>query len=544
MRKIVYILLLASCTWSCSRSLDVTPGDKYSNSVVWKNTSNLDLYVNSLYSALYQFAEIGGPDLSDGYADILKYSQTYMDTYHNRICLSPAFLSPANVEAISPWSAAYTHIRKLNEFIIDARQYGSNINAPDLSVRLAEIRFLRAFVYSKLITRHGGVVLRADDENLDGPAQKNKARATTAESWQWVISELKTVAEQLPEAWDNNSTGRITKGAAYALLARAALYAEQWDQAISAARKVESMANAGKYALLNKFEDVFYTPHNKELILAAYYKRPDLTNNFDRYFAPTGDIERYGGYASPTEELVSRFDIKTGNRWERFNWDNPEHKANPYMNRDPRFYATILYNGAPWKGRTLETYVGGADSYIEYFDGNARNRSVTGYFIRKFLENKVKDFVSEKGDQYWIEFRYAEIITILSEAYGRGKGDFITAYRYLNMLRERPGVALSTLPVKDKAEEYLDDLQKEKMCEFAFEGHRYWDLRRWKKAGTILNGVRMHGMEIKKSGDSYEYNLVDCDKADRFFPERYYVMPVPDFEIKNNLACRQNPAWQ
>ncbi|MBC9934932.1 RagB/SusD family nutrient uptake outer membrane protein [Chitinophaga qingshengii] len=540
MRKIIYILLLVSCAWSCTRTLDVAPGDKYSNGVVWKNTSNLDLYVNSLYGALYQFSEIGGPDLSDGYSDILKYSQTYMDTYHNRVCLSPAFLSPATTEAVSPWSAAYGHIRKLNEFIIDAGKYGSNINASDLAVRLAEIRFLRAFVYSKLITRHGGVVLRVDDEKLDGPAEKNKARATTAASWQWVTGELKAIAEQLPEAWDNNGTGRITKGAAYALLARAALYAEQWDDAISAGRKVEAM----KYALVNNFEEVFSTPHNKEIILAAYYKRPDLTNNFDRYFAPTGDIERYGGYASPTEELVSQFDIKTGNRWERFSWDNPDHKANPYTNRDPRFYATILYNGAPWKGRTLQTYAGGTDSYIEYFDGNARNRSVTGYFIRKFLENKVKDFVAEKGDQYWIEIRYAEIITILSEAYGRGKNDFITAYRYLNMLRERPGVGLPPLPVKDKPEEYLNDLQKEKMCEFAFEGHRYWDLRRWKKAGTVLNGVRMHGMEIKKTGDSYEYNLVDCDKADRFFPERYYTMPIPDFEIKNNLACKQDPAWQ
>lgn len=544
MRKVFYIVLLVSCTLSCTSTLDVEPRDKYSSNVVWKNTNSLDLYVNSLYGALYQFAEVGGPNLSDGYSDILKYSQTYMDTYHNRVCLSPAFLSPNTAEALSPWSATYGNIKKLNEFIIDAHKYGENISKEDLAMRLAEIRFLRAFVYSKLIIRHGGVVLRVDNEMLDGPGQKNKKRSTTAESWQWVITELKAIAEQLPEQWNNSNWGRITKGAAYALLARSALYAEKWDDAITAGRKVETMANGGQYGLMDSFSDVFYTPHNKELILATYYKRPDLTNDFDKYFAPTGDIERYGGYASPTEELVGQYDIKTGNKWEHFNWANPDHNANPYSNRDPRFYATILYNGAPWKGRNVETYVGGTDSYIEYFDGNSRNRTVTGYFIRKFLENKTKDFVAEKGDQYWIELRYTEVLTILSEAYGRGKGDFITAYRYLNMLRERPGVGLPDLIVKYRQEDYLQDLQKEKMCEFAFEGHRYWDLRRWKKAGTVLNGVRMHGVEITKTGDSYQYNIVDCDKADRFFPERYYTVPIPDFETKNNLECKQDPTWQ
>lgn len=542
---LLYFILLFIYMPSCNDSLDIDPHDRYSGNTVWKNISNLDLYVYSLYGALYQYAEVGSVNLSDGYSDILKYSQTYMDTEHNRICLSPSYLTPASAEYVSPWTATYINIKKLNEFIVDAGKYGENIHPDQLKIRLAEIRFLRAFLYHKLIIRHGGVVLRVSNEALDGPTEKNKKRSTKEESWEWVITELNAIANNLPETWDDNNTGRITRGAVYGLIARSALYAERWDDAISAAKKVETLAKDKQlYGLENNFEDIFTKPHNKEMILAAYYKRPELTNDFDKYFCPTGDIERYGGYASPTEELVSQYDVKVGGIWEKFDWENPLYNAAPYNNRDPRFYATVLYNGAPWKDRLIETFVGGTDGYIEYFDGNQRNRTVTGYFIRKFLENKVKDFVSEKGDQYWIEMRYSEILLILSEAYAQGKNDYGMAYNYLNMIRGRQSVGLPNLPQKNTWEEYLNDLQKEKMCEFAFEGHRYWDLRRWKKAGDVLNGTRMHGVEINKENDMYTYSIVDCDKADRYFPERYYTIPVPEFEMRNNLDCKQDPAWQ
>lgn len=546
-KHILYILFFATSLWSCTDSLDVDPHDKYTNKAVWENIKNVDLYVNNLYQALYLYSEVGSVNLTDGFSDILKYSQTYMDTEHNRMCLSPSYLTPANAEVISPWAATYSQIKSLNEFIVDAGKFGGHLNKEQLDIRLAEAKFLRAFLYHKLIVRHGGVVMRVSNDRLDGPQDKNKKRSTTEESWNWVIDELGTIAPLLPYKWDDANEGRITRGAAYSLIARSALYAERWDEAIKAAKQVENIANTQNlYAVIDAFDKVFDTPHNKEIILGVYYKRPTLTNSFDNYFAPTGDMERRGGYATPTENLVSQFDIKVGNRWERFDWENSTHSENPYQNRDPRFYATILYNGAPWKGRNLETYVGGTDGYIEYFDGNSRNRTVTGYFVRKFLENKVKDFVTEKGDQYWIEIRYAEIMLILSEAYARGKNDYGMAYKYLNMVRERVSVALPALATKMNDEEYLSDLQREKMCEFAFEGHRYWDLRRWNKAEDVLHGTRMTGMQIVKDEKTkaLSYTLVDCDKADRFFPERYYIVPIPEFEIRNNLDCKQDASWQ
>lgn len=530
---------------SCSDLLEVDPRDRYSNEVVWKTINNLDLYVNSLYSeSIYLFSELRGVNLTDGYADILKYSQTYMDTHHNRMALMPDYMSAQNVDFLSAWGTVYNSIKKINEFIVDANKYSVNLNAEEVKVRIAEARFLRAFLYHKLIIRHGGVILRVNNEMLDGPEDKNKKRETTSDSWNWVITELNDIAEQLPESWPNTGTGRITKGATYGLIARSALYAEKWEQAIAAAKKVEALADEHQvYGLLNNYESVFQQAHNREIILGAYYKRPDLTNQFDRYFSPTGDIEPYGGYASPTEELVSKFDINIDGSWQTFDWNNPIHANNPYVNRDPRFYGTVLYNGATWKGRTLETFKGGRDGYLDYFFGNNQAETVTGYFVRKFLENKVKDFVQEKGDQYWVEMRYAEILTILSEAYARNS-NFSQAYRYLNKVRTRAG--MPDVSMKNNWESYLVDLQKEKMCEFAFEGHRYWDIRRWKVASSILHGKRMHGVEITKDEEngSLTYTVVDCDKADRYFPEKYLVVPIPSFEIRNNTLAEQDDIWK
>lgn len=543
MRNIIlFISTIMLLNISCS-DLDVDPRDRYSNEIVWKNITNLDLYVNHLYSkTIYHHSEIGGTNLSDGYSDILKYSLTY-EGHHNRMALMPNYLSPQNTGALSSWGESYEAIKILNEFIINANKYGGNLEKTEVDTRLAEARFLRAFMYHKLIIRHGGIVLRVSDEVLDGPNEKNKERASTEESWDWVMSELNAIENQLPEKWDDKNVGRITKGALYALMARSALYAERWDNAITAAKKVEAMAEEKQlYGLMESFDKIYDTPHNKEIILGAYYKRPELTNEFDRYFSPTGDITHYGGYASPTEELVSQFDINTGSGWESFDWNNPEHSASPYANREPRFYATILYNGAPWKGRTIETFKDGADGAIEYYFGNGQPKTVTGYFMRKFLEEKVKDFVQEKGDQYWIEFRYAEILTILSEAYAR-KDNFSQAYRYINMIRNR--VSLPDLPQQNTWKAYYQDLQKEKVCEFAFEGHRYWDLRRWKTAPSVLDGMRMHGVSVTKNDDgTFSYQVIDCDKEDRYFPEKYLVVPIPDFETRNNTLCKQDPMWQ
>lgn len=540
-KNIIYLIITTVLLSSCS-VLDVEVKDNYSEEVAWKNETNLDLYVLGLYSALKETnnAEIGGTELSDGYADILKYSLTSMSaSYHNRVLLIENFITPDNGQ-LNTWGN-YARIRRDNEFICDAPTKGAHLKPEFLSIRVAEARFMRAYLYYKIIRNHAGAILRtAEGGQVDNQDQKDKARSSEEDSWNYVIKEFQEIAELLPVSWDKDNTGRVTKGAAYGLMARCALYAKQYDKAIWAGQKVVELENQGIYGLQSDYATIFTQAFNKEILLAVYYKKPEVKHYFDRYFAPSGDIADRGGWAGPTEELVCQYQIKSGGKYVDFDWNNSEHAANPYVNREPRFYASVLYNGASWKGRTLETFVGGTDGYIDYSQGNNKATTVTGYYMKKFLNEKNTNFDIDGSDSFWVEMRYAEVLLIMAEAYAES-GDMTQALAALNRVRERAGI--SPRNTSDK-EEFMSFLRTERMVELAFEGHRYWDLRRWKLARGVLHGQRMHATKITKKADgTFSYKQVACDDANRYFPEKYYLIPVPNSEIRNNTKCVQNPLW-
>lgn len=153
-----------------------------------------------------------------------------------------------------------------------------------------------------------------------------------------------------------------------------------------------------------------------------------------------------GAAATPTDEYASAFDIKVGQEWESFDWTHlNEYSEGPWGNRDPRFYASILYNGANWTGRQLELYVGGKDGYMDFSTSASQDyvrTSTTGYIFRKFMDESDNiNYVDIESTSYWIEMRYAEIVLILSEAYAR-LDKFKEAYDYLNKIRTRVGLPI------------------------------------------------------------------------------------------------------
>jgi hypothetical protein len=548
MKKIIIaclltIFLLPSC-------LDVDPSGKYGDDEIWASIRNLDFNVKSFYSdVLYNgnVSELAYPGaLSDGYSDLLKYTRYQDGNFANRLFSVVNFLSEEN--SLSPWDTWYTNIKKLNDFLIAANSgNGDHLDQEELNVRIGEVRFLRAFLYQDLVIRHGGVVLRIDETKLDGPEEAQKARSTEEECWDFIIGEYEKAAELLPETW--SEYGRLTKGAAWGMLARAALYAERWDEAIAAAEEVEKLASAGYYELLANYAGIFNTPNNKELILPVYYSA-DNGHQFDLTACPSGDQQVFGtvfigGLVSPTDEFAASYDIKVNGIWEAFNWEDVKNGTitNPWANRDPRFYQTILYNGAEWRGRTLELYVDGQDGFLQYSEsGNeSMRRSVTGYTIRKFLSTTINYSSVNKSSQYWIEMRYAEILLILSEAYARNN-NYSKAYEYLNRIRTR--AQLPDLSQTSTWNSYLADLQKERICELGLEGHRFWDIRRWGITDEVLAGARTHGVKITKSGTTFTYTQVESDVKDRLFPERYNIFPIPYTEVRRNTLCIQDAAWR
>jgi hypothetical protein len=259
-----------------------------------------------------------------------------------------------------------------------------------------------------------------------------------------------------------------------------------------------------------------------------------------------GIPDQIGAAAAPTDEYASSFDINVSGTWQAFNWNNLNtYTGGPWISRDPRFYSSILYNGASWKGRTLQLYKDGTDGYMDFTTASSQDnvhKSTTGYLFRKFMKNDVSiNFTSILSDQYWIEMRYAEIILIRSEAYAR-LDNFSKAYENLRTIRSRVG--LPDLTQQNSWDNYLKDLSKERICELGLEGHRYFDLIRWGIAVQTLNNSRLHGIKIGQSGSNFTYTRVECDTQDRYFPQRYTIFPIPYTEIKNNTLCEQNELWK
>ena len=520
---------------SCHDLLEKDPTDSYSETVAWSSESSLDMYVTYLYKPLNGLSNFSSLSLTDGYTDLVKYGN---GVPHNKILLQQNTITSDN-NPMSSWGL-YTDIFRENVFLRDAGIYGSKFNEDFLNTRIAEIRFIRAVNYARMIRIFGGVILRDETNGVDSEGEKAKARATEAESWDFVLKDLEFAAKHLPKEWDSKWDGRLTKGAAYAYMCRTALFAKRWDIAITAADEIKKL---NKYDLMDEYKDVFKVAGNKEIIFSIAYKIPDMPHYFDRYFAPDGKqgIRR----AVPTSELVDSYDMADGTP---FSWSGSMAK-DPYVGREPRFYASIIYNGATWKEKTIYTYVDAENGFAAYRDNMnpGEKQTVTGYFIRKYLQENNTEFDDKGSDQFWIEMRYAEVLLNLAEAlaeqdYAKNQDDALEA---LNEVRRRVDLPERTTQEAPDKDSFMKLLRKERICELAFEGFRYWDLRRWRLAGEVIDGKQAHGTKItKKDDNSYTYEQVSCDdNINRFFPERYYLLPIPVDELQNNPLCENNAPW-
>ena len=275
---------------------------------------------------------------------------------------------------------------------------------------------------------------------------------------------------------------------------------------------------------------------NKESVIEFGYLKDKFTYSFDYFYCPPSD----GGYAkiSPTEDLVSSYQMADGSE---FDWDNPEMAANPYEGREPRFYATILYNGCQWKGETLYTYEGSKDGF-----GLGGGTTSTGYYMRKLMKEAIQPkgtSFTGQGDLTYYYMRYAEVLLIYAEAMAM-QDKLPEALDALNQVRRRAGFTKDLTAATQT--EFMKLLRHERKIELAFEGHRFWDLRRWGLASTVLNGTSMHGVKPIKVGDNeFTYEVVDIDGGKtRVWEERYARFPIPLGEIEQNEAVQQFDEWK
>lgn len=542
---IVTIIMGLSFT-SCNDFLDPDPTDRLSEKLFWQNEESTDLYLNSFYPYLSSYGNFGTSQfnnglLTEGMTDMLKYGSYSAGVGNaNRIVFNPYFVTADQSQGLVIWTTSYERIRRVNEFLSSMSKY-STYNENTNKRYEAQIRFIRAFLYYQLLLRTNTVIIF--DKLPDG---NSKPLSPESDCWDFVEQDLDYAIQNLPVQWDATRSGRITKGAALAMKSRAMLLAKRWEKARAAASEVINLQDNGSlvYELNKDYKNAFksyFDNGNKESILEFRYKLPAPYHSFDRDFAPGGDWANNGGSACPTQEMVEEYELATGGKADWSKWHSKTTETPPYSLLEPRFHASVLYNGASWKNRKIETFVDGKDGYIDYgFQANTNGKTTTGYYLRKYLDESIADISTTYSAQPWIEIRLAEVYLNLAEACAMlGSTYDKDANNAIRTIRERVKLPYTDLT----GEELMKAIRHERKVELAYEGFYYWDLRRWRMADSILDGVRFHGLKITQSGTTLTYEYIDCDKEDRKFPERFYNFPIPTTEIANNLAISQINLW-
>ena len=553
--KILSLILLIGLTLpGCNKFLDMNPTDRLSDKMVWQNAESVELYVNGFYPYINIYGAFGSGDsqvgLTEGLTETLKYGSMIPGThvgFANIVAYADGGMSaPTAAFHLGMWDDLYARIRRVNEFLSGLHKYGTNLDAATKTRFEAEARFFRGFLYFQLIKRSGDVILY--DEDLS-KISKSTPLSTEAQGWEMVRADLDFAAKNLPKTWTGANTGRVSKGAAFAMQSRAMLYAKKWQVAKDAA---DSVINLGIYDLpkansVADYQKVFKsaTTGNKESILEfKYMQTGGPTHGFNKLFSPGGDVPGVGGRATPTQEMVESYEKATGGfpNWATWHNVNGTTTTPPYAELEMRFHASILYNGASWKGRSIETYVNGKDGYSVFKDDpNPSGRSTTGYYLRKLVDESHIDLNSQASTQTWVSIRMAEVYLNRAEA-AFMLNNFTVANADIRKIRERVN-----LPYSDKSgADLMEAIRQERKIELAYEGHLYWDMRRWRLAHIKYNGAasRVHGLKIVREGAIYTYFYVDCDKQNRSFQEKMYRIPLPETELMNNTAVQQYPEWR
>ena len=559
----IAVLLLSSCNPILDREMILTMTEKQaleSYDVAQKR-------VNGLYTYLPNgFSPVAGAMMAAA-SDEAEYSVASSSVHmFNNGSWNP-LNNPDNV-----WTYYYQGIRQATLFLETADQINMERykldpqNQADYEMRMANIerwkyeaRFLRAYFYSELVKRYGGVPLANELMDMDTD-YRNIPRNTLQECIDFIVDECGQVAPHLPAVYQASDMGRVTRGAALALKSRVLLYAAselfnnpvwaqgyerkdlislsgtdrqtRWENAAKAAGEVlwgADVAEAG-YKLSGNYQSLFRSFSDNEIVLV---RRNGYDNSFEKSNYPIGADQATGGTA-PSGNLVDAYET-TGGR--TFTWKDPSMAARPYENRDPRFAATIMPNNSTFQGRPVECWEGGADG------PDKNNASRTGYYLLKYVDPELKLLQGQSAIHSWIIIRLGEIYLnyaeAMNEAYGPdAKGIYgKSAREAVNEVRGRVGMPDV---VADSKEEMREKIRHERRVELAFEDHRFWDVRRWMTAPDDLNAP-LKGVKVTRlSYNSFEYQSVEVES--RSFKRSMYFYPIPQNEL-NITGWPQNPLW-
>jgi starch-binding outer membrane protein, SusD/RagB family len=567
--------------------MDLSPLNEISEIDVWRDPALAESFLLDIYRGIGH--GYGGTTLwvltDDGH-NIRGGAQTQ----HNQSNISAGSLGPMGGERFEHyrWGDLYRRIRQANIFL---SEIGGTQFADDVKRTMqGEAHFLRAYFYHNLLKVYGGVPLITQVYGLN--EDYTVARASFEETVDFIVAEAEAAAALLPAAHPARNAGRVTRGAALALKARVLLFAASdlyhvnpsgmpetgyatardrrahWRAAKDAARDVMDL---GTYALFraepapgqspaDNYADIWLTKVNEEHIFVRYFikTRNDIPN-FGRYVGPNG--YRNWGSNTPTHNVVDAYRMADGSR---FDWNNPEHASAPYSNRDPRFYASIQFDGARWVPRPNDVVhldpVGIIQTFAQLTLPDGRtvpgidtrsgpiedwNGTYSGYYLRKFVDPSI-NHQFEMQEVPWVFMRYAEILLNFAEA-SIELGEEDDARWALNQIRRRAGMPEVTAAVSGQS--LRDEYRNERRVEMAFEEQRFFDVRRWMIAPQVLDengkGIRIlvRGTDPTDRSTYYDYQYSIIDVEQRRWDDKMYFLPIHRDEINRNYKLTQNPGY-
>ena len=460
------------------------------------------------------------------------------------------YLDPIASDVVGVYNRMYQGIRNVNVMLskVDSVPWTAVQNGKLIK---AQMLYLRGMFYWELVKRFGGVIL-ADkpfslNDNIDLP------RNTYQETVNFILKDLAD-AEQIfstetfgstytpTQDWDARNYGRPTIGAVRALRSRLLLFdaspvnnptndAARWQKAADAAKQIIDM---GKYSLHADYKTLLNQASSPEYILIKIRGPRSFGGILSDFIVPpsSGGAQ---GLLNPTQNHVDLYEMSNGKPiTDATSGYNPQ---DPYKNRDPRFYANLIYNDMTWQNRKIQMYDGGTD-----YQPASNSTTRTRYYCRKLWPEIYRGGSTATTLMNFIFFRYGETLMNYAEALNEAQGPVADVHKYVNMVRKRAG--MPDLPLTLTREQMRERIQNERGVEFAFEELRWWDLRRWKRKDIILNTVK--AMDVVKTGTGFTYTVVPLAATyQRVFEDKMYLYPIPRAEInKSNGILKQNPGWE
>jgi hypothetical protein len=510
MKKLIIYILIITVVSSCVRKVLDKEDKTGISGETWDNESTATLFLNRCYAVIMPSWPANASTTTLPYA--LHNTNDESNTVGSTNLLFGTLANDGVTDfgtVSSNGALAYVNIRRVNILLTEIDK---GILPQDVRTRIkAEAYFLRAWNYFNLVKLYGGVpyVTRPQDwieDNVYVPRNK------TSECIDSLMRDLDSAAKApnwIIATQSAGNRGRATRGAAMALKGRILLYfaspqfnpgadATKWEKAYQANKAAYDSLIKDGHALFPTFASVLTdeTSANKEVIMIRSYDGINASNSFENSARPSS--EGSGGGYQPTWDLVEAFPTDSGKAiTEAGAAYDPVYY---WKKRDPRFAATIVYNGAVWPLSSQATrrqwcYIGTSPA-----GQNPENTiTTTGFYCRKGVNPATLRLNSAAGTTDWVEIRLAEVMLNLAEC-ANATGRTAEAYDMLKLIRKRAGIFPGTtdmygLKTGMSKTEMFDAIMLERRVELAFENKRYDDLRR-NKLWNTLNGKIRRRLEI------------------------------------------------